>query len=47
VETSERFPGCCEALAWVGLDTLAWRAFPDHTGYYRIQGAGVIEDGRY
>ena len=38
VETSERFPGCCEALAWVGLDTLAWRAFPDQAGQYRVQG---------
>jgi len=45
VETSERFLGCCEALAWVGPDTLAWRAFPDQVGYYRIQGAGEIENG--
>ena len=46
VETSERFPGCCEALTWVGLDTLAWRAFPDQVGCYRIPGVDGIEDGR-
>lgn len=45
VETSERFLGCCEALAWVGPDTLVWRAFPDQAGCYRIQGVGGIEDG--
>jgi hypothetical protein len=35
VDTSERFSGCCEALTWVGPDTLAWRAFPDQQGDYR------------
>jgi hypothetical protein len=45
VEISERFLGCCEALSWVGPDTLAWRAFPDHTGYYRIQGDDLTEEG--
>jgi hypothetical protein len=46
VEISERFPGCCEALAWVGFDTLAWWALPIRPGVTELTTATTEQDGR-
>ena len=37
VRTSQRFQGCCQRLSWLGPNRIAWRAFPDMEGVYRVR----------